>query len=148
MFDLRSHPEVNRHIKRPGPKDLQEVRDFLARITKGIGEGIQCFWVISPRESEQLLGTICLWNFSADRLEAEVGYDMMPFAQGKGYMTETLQAVLNFSFDELHIRRLEAYTHGDNFSSVRLLTRFDFQADPDKKDADDIENVIYYLENA
>ena len=146
LFDLRSDPEVNRHIKRPGPKDLQEVQAFLDRIQKGATESQLAFWVISPRNSQQLLGTICLWNFSEDRQVAELGYDMMPSAQGNGYMTETVRAVLNFSFDELHIRRLEAYTHADNIPSVRLLSRFGFSKDPEKKDADDPENVVFYLE--
>ena len=147
LFELRSDPEVSRYIKRPGPNNLEEVREFLDRIWKGVAEGRQAFWVISPRESRQLLGTICLWNFSGDRLEAEVGYDMMPAAQGNGYMTESLEAVLNFSFDVVQIRRLEAYTHADNMPSVRLLRRFGFKVDPDKKDADDADNVIFYLEN-
>ena len=74
---LRSHPEVNRYIKRD-PPSIDEAIQFIERIHSGLREGISVLWVISDKQSEQFMGTLCLWNFSEDGKTGEVGYDLLP----------------------------------------------------------------------
>ncbi|RLJ30734.1 acetyltransferase (GNAT) family protein [Chryseobacterium sp. 7] len=57
---------------------------------------------ISLKDQLNLIGTICLWNFSQDCKTTEVGYELLPEYHRQGIMCEALK-VLNFGFNELNI---------------------------------------------
>ncbi len=77
-------------------------------------------WGITTKESNILIGSICLWNFSEDKKTAEVGYDLDPEFQGKGIMSEALKAVLNFGFKRRGFDTIEAHTDYRNNPSEKL----------------------------
>lgn len=146
IFALRSNQEVNQHIKRPAQSKIEEAQAFIKRIDKGISENKLLFWVIVPEGESELIGSICLWNFQEEKAIGELGYDLMPERQGKGYMNESMAAVVAFGIEQMDLKRIEAFTHGDNLSSVKLLKRHGFVLEADQKDEGDPENVIYSLE--
>ena len=143
---LRSHPEVNRYIKRD-PPSMDEAIQFIERIHSGLREGISVLWVISDKQSEQFMGTLCLWNFSEDGKTGEVGYDLLPEFQGNGIMSEAITSILTYGFNELKLERIEAYTHFENKASLNLLAKFGFDPDMGKQDPENPNNRIYFLLN-
>ncbi len=104
------------------------------------------YWVISLKNAPGLIGTICLWNFDTEKNMAEIGYELMPDHQGAGIMNEAMQAVANYSFDELQLRILAALTHPDNEASVNLLKRNGFVLDEINEfvSKDDAEGLMVY----
>ena len=59
----------------------------------------------------------------------EVGYILAPAKQGRGLMTEAMQALLAYCFDELGVRRVQALIHPDNAASIRLAQRLGFRCE-------------------
>ncbi len=114
-------------------------------IKKAFKNNQSYYWVITEQPNPQMIGSICLWNFSEDRKYAEVGYDLSPQFQGKGMMTEALQSVLNFGFQHLHLHSIEAFTHHQNENSKKLLKINGFQLIKGKKDEDNLDNIIYEI---
>ncbi len=102
-------------------------------------------WGITTKESNILIGSICLWNFSEDKKTAEVGYDLDPKFQGKGFMSEALKAVLDFGFNQRGFETIEAYTDYRNNSSKKLLKRHGFIPSEDKEDPDNQDNKAFYI---
>jgi ribosomal-protein-alanine N-acetyltransferase len=102
-------------------------------------------WGITTKESDVLIGSICLWNFSEDKKTAEVGYDLDPEFQGKGIMSEALKAVLNFGFNQRGFKTIEAYTDYRNLPSKKLLKHHGFIPSEDKKDTDNQDNEVFYI---
>lgn len=88
-----------------------------------------------------------MWHFSEDRKVAEVGYDLHPGYQKKGIMSEALNRVMEFGFNELKLTKIEAFTHKDNESSKRLLTRNNFHLVYNRIDEGNLDNVIFEIEN-
>ena len=84
------------------------------------------YWAICLTETDQLIGTICLWNFSEDRSRAEIGYELLPAFQGKGIMQEAVEAILAFGFEKLSLHGIEAIPTSDNKASIRLLEKNHF----------------------
>ncbi len=143
IFLLRSDEEVNRYIDRPRPASKKDAEAFIIRIQKGVASGESYYWGITLKNDTTLVGTICLWNLSADKKYGEIGYELSPSQQGKGIMKEAMKAVINYAFETIGITTLEAYTHKDNTASTKLLQHFGFKAVPLKKDADNENNVIW-----
>lgn len=108
-------------------------------------KGISIYWVLALKEAPtQCIGAISLWQFSEDKKTAEVGYDLHPKYQGKGYMSEALRAVLEFGFKSLDLNTIKAYTHIDNVPSKTLLEHHAFVL-TNQKDVDVPTNVVYSL---
>jgi [ribosomal protein S5]-alanine N-acetyltransferase len=142
---LRSDPAVNRYLKRPVRASEDEALAFIYKIKEGIAAGRCYYWVLSAKEKEQFLGTICLWNFSEEITVAETGFELLPAFQNKGFMKEALEAVICFADEKLKLRQLSAYTHRENAASSRLLTKCGFMLDPVKRNSQDSDEAIYLL---
>ena len=65
---------------------------------KGAEKGEFFTWGIVLKNESKIIGSICLWNFSTDKKEAEVGYDLHPKNHRQGIMNEALGRVLSIRF--------------------------------------------------
>jgi RimJ/RimL family protein N-acetyltransferase len=54
---------------------------------------------------------------------AELGYVMNRLFQGKGYMTETVRAIIDWAFQQPSIYRVYATTSVDNIASQRVMEK-------------------------
>jgi ribosomal-protein-alanine N-acetyltransferase len=129
IFLLRSDEGVNRYLDRPKAQTIQDARSFIQNITDGISNNDSIYWAIHLKEDPQLIGTICLWNLSAERAAAEIGYELLPAFQGKGIMQEALTKVIEFGFHTMQLQTLEAWVSKANGSSIRMLERNCFRRD-------------------
>lgn len=145
ILHLRSDSQVNALVKRPTAKSKEDAIAFIEKAHGTAEVKKLVYWGITLRESDEVLGSICMWKFSEDRKTAEVGYDLSVAAQGKGYMTEAMQTVLDFSFTKLGLTTVEAYTQSNNFASTKLLGKFGFNLLADRKDETNQLNAVYAL---
>lgn len=58
--------------------------------------------------------------------EADVGYALLPQAQGQGYASEALRAICDYGFTTLGIHAINAWVLGNNLGSSRLLEKHGF----------------------
>lgn len=66
--------------------------------------------------------------------QAEMGYMMLPEAQGQGYASEALAAVCEFAFDTCGFHRLKALVVEGNRASRRVLEKCGFEWEGTLKD--------------
>ncbi len=129
IFELQSDSNNRQYIQGPGPKDLGESQQFIFNIQKGIQEEKWMFWALSPAPQGELIGTICIWNWNRELNVAEIGFELHPNWQKKGYMQQALDLVIPFAFapfQQMQLKKLEAYTHQENTKAIRLLERNGF----------------------
>lgn len=143
---LRSDELVNKFVKRPKAENKKEALKFIHKINMGIHNQELICWSITLKDNSEMVGTISLWNFSKDRKTAEVGYDLNPKFQRRGIMTEALKEIIDFGFKKLGFHKIEAFTHRNNESSKRLLNKNEFYLIEDRKDEDNIDNIIFEIE--
>ena len=144
---LRSDKKVNQFVKRPLSKNKEDAEKFITRVTSGIKNNENLYWVITQKENDKMIGSISLWNFSADKKTGEVGYDLHPDFQRIGIMSEVLNQILQFGFEKLKLNKIEAYTQYNNKSSVQLLLKNNFKLIENKKDKDNEMNIIFEINN-
>ena len=144
IYTLRSNEQVNRFLDRAPAKNLEEARAFIQKINEGLAENKSYYWGIVLKETGAMIGTICFWNLSQDRKSAELGYELHPDHQGKGYMDEAIKEVIAFAFRS-GFTRLEAFTHKDNLASTKLLLKHGFVHDVTRKDPENFSGMIFFL---
>jgi [ribosomal protein S5]-alanine N-acetyltransferase len=147
IFFLRTDEVVNEFLYRKKPANLEEAIQFINSIEVRINEGQSIFWAISLKNEPELIGTICLWNFSADNKVAELGYEMNPLFHKRGLMTEAINCVIDYGFKSLKLNAIEAFTNKNNLRSIRLLQRIGFVLLPERVDEDFPLNLIFKIVN-
>ena len=149
LLMLRSNEQVNQFLGRPACIDLEAAKNFIAKIENGIINKESLYWVITLKGNDKLIGTICLWNFEADKMQAELGFELFPGLQGKGIMREALSEVIAFGFKELKLKTITALTNPGNLPSIKLLEKTGFLADINyslvtKEEAEGL--LIFYID--
>ncbi len=145
ILHIRSNPEINLYLHRTPPKNSFETLDFILTIKKKSAKAEIVFFGISLQNNPKLIGTICLWNFSEDRETAELGYELLPKYHGKGIMSEAVSFVLNYGFKTLNLKMIEAFTNKNNLNSIKLLQKFNFVLNENRRDEKFEENLIFEL---
>lgn len=120
LFQLRTNPSVNQYIERKIPEHISEVEYF---ISQRIADQCDYYFVIKNKLDNRLIGAACLKNIDSTIQYAEVGYELLPEFQGKGYMQNALEKILFFAFIDLELTTIEAFTHRENLKSRSLLER-------------------------
>lgn len=144
VYSLRSNEQVNKFIGRAPAKNIEDARAFIKKINDGTAENKSYYWGIVLKETGTMIGTVCFWNLSADRKSAEIGYELHPDHQGKGYMDEAIKEVIAFAFRS-GFTCLEAHSHKDNLASTRLLRKHGFVHDETRKDPDNPHDMMFSL---
>ena len=127
LYVLHSDPAVLHYITREPPADLEASAAFIRKIQDGVQSKRWYYWGLHvASKSRQLMGTICLWQFTDDRTIAEIGFDLLPEHQGQGFMSEALQSVLHFAEKELQLRAIRGLVHAENEACIRLLSKHQF----------------------
>ena len=100
---------------------------FIQKITEVVKHNKGIYWAITLTNNDNLVGTICLFNFSNENDQAEIGYELLPAFQGQGIMQEATSKVIAFGRDVIGLKTIEAYTHLENENSSKLLEIFNFK---------------------
>ena len=142
IFFLRSDEEVNKYLVAPIAKSIEDARAFIKKINTGISNNDCAYWGITLKNNNKLIGTICIWNISLEENKAEIGYVLHPDLQGKGLMQEAIVKVIDYGFEIMKLRYLEAVLNPDNAKSIALLKRNGFEYEGELDNA-----VVYKLIN-
>lgn len=127
MLFLRSDLRVMRYIDRPPAKSVEDAIEYIDDIIAHIKRNEVIMWAITMRSDNKLIGTVCLWKIEKGNCRGEVGYMLHPDFHRKGIMTETLKAVLDFSFNQLKFHSLTADVNPANDASKLLLKSLGFE---------------------
>lgn len=129
LFRMQSDPEVCRYLLY-GPRTRAEVTTVLERDAGAVRlEKKDDYLQPAIRDGAgRLLGTLYLELHSpgddeADGGSAEIGWILLPSAQGRGYAAEAAALLLDVCFDELGLHRVQAELDPRNAASVALCLR-------------------------
>ncbi|SEH29386.1 GNAT family N-acetyltransferase [Chryseobacterium culicis] len=145
ILRIRSNEVINQFVVRNSPKNNYDALQFILTIKERTKNNQTVYLGISLKDQPNLIGTICLWNFSEDRKTAEVGYELLPEYHRQGIMSEALKAVLDFGFNELHLDEIVAITNIFNENSKGILLKHDFVLLEGEKDEGFPGNIIFSL---
>lgn len=145
IFRLRTKKEVVEFIDRKTLNNLSETRAFIERISKLTSNNKGVFWVIESKSNSQVIGTIGLRNFEDEENYAEIGYELEPSYQQKGFMSEAFNVVVEYGFKQMELKTIEAFTHKNNRASIALLEKQKFVFEPEIKDEGFENNISYRI---
>lgn len=138
IFALRSNPETMKYIPRPLVTTIDQAMEHIKMIQDKIvsSEGIN--WAITEKGNPKMIGIIGHYRIRWDHFRSEIGYMQLPEYHGKGIITEAIQLMVRFGFDDMKMHSLEAIIDPANLASAKVLEKNSFV-----KEAHIKENEFY-----
>jgi [ribosomal protein S5]-alanine N-acetyltransferase len=105
------------------PTDEKSFADFLRRNETET----DCCFLICQTSDRAIVGGMCLSQIFRKAFQnAYLGYYLFEKYTGNGFMTEAVQLILRYAFQELKLHRVEANVQPQNKSSIAVLERCGF----------------------
>src|SRR6266498_4570134 len=146
IFTLRSDSEINKYLDRQVSNTIDDSRNFINKVNENINKNDSLYWAITLSDRNILAGTICLFGFSDENNKCEIGYELLTNFQGQGIMKEAAEKVIDYAFNTIKVRKIEAFLHRDNQRSIKLLDKFSFR-NSNEPDRTNPELICYNLTN-
>jgi RimJ/RimL family protein N-acetyltransferase len=127
IFDILSRDAVTKYYGRESMKSIEEAEAIIQHFHLIFQEGRGMRWGIVLKNTNQFIGTIGIHNYIPGMKRAEIGFELHPNYWRKGILTEALNSVLEYCFNDLDIYRIGAITFPTNAASNGLLKKIGFQ---------------------
>jgi len=131
VFEMLRREDINQWLETDTMKSIEETAQRVRSRMSLFRNGMGCRWAITLREHpERLIGSCGYFHVRKGTQTMEMGYELHPDYWRQGFMSEALQAVLEFAFHGGAlpvVHRMEALVDPRNTPSVRLLEKLGFQ---------------------
>lgn len=122
MFLLHSNPEVQKYTGEDPITSIEimeeAIRDRVEWYKKyGYGR-----WGTFLKDGMQFIGWAGL-SYLPEFDEIDLGYRFLPEHWGKGYATEASEAILQYGFENLGLKRIIAIAMKENPASIRVMEK-------------------------
>jgi RimJ/RimL family protein N-acetyltransferase len=148
LYAIFADPEVMRYWSAPPLGDVEDAGRLLDEIRRHFREKTLFQWGVARREDDRVVGTCTLDRPDPVNLRAEIGFALSREHQGRGYMGEALDALLDHAFGPLGLRRIEADVDPRNAASIRLLEKLGFRREGHLRQrwrvGDEVQDSLFY----
>jgi ribosomal-protein-alanine N-acetyltransferase len=83
-------------------------------------------WVLIDKITKAKLGTCGYHLWNPDNKSVEIGFELMEQYNGKGYMLEAVEAIIEFARQKMCVERINAIVYIHNKKCIQLLERLRF----------------------
>ena len=126
LFRVLSDEEVMRYYDQLPLTKVDEARHIIERHHQRFERGEAIRWGITLKGEDVIIGN-CGFFWEAQNRLARLAYVLARAYWRQGIMTEALQALLQFGFEEKDLHRIEAEVAVENIASCRTLQKLGFR---------------------
>jgi len=101
----------------------QGVEDTAEMIDHIISRERSCYWAIATPTSGAAIGYV---GYAGNQGTPALVYILAPEYRGQGLATEAIRAAVGYGFDDLKLKRIEAWIHPENIDSIKAAGRVGF----------------------
>lgn len=123
IFAYSKDVEVAKHVLWTAQRSASEARDYCRYMCRRYRQDAPSSWGIEQRSTGHLVGTIGYMDYNEENATVEVGYSLARWLWNQGLTTEALSRVIAYTFETMHINRIEAQHETDNPASGRVMQK-------------------------
>ena len=110
------------------------MKQYLENAHLDIFEAKQLRLIIEENSTQKPIGMIDVFDFNPQHKRAGIGILIQKENQKKGFASEALELLINYSFRHLNLHQMYANITSDNQESISLFTKHQFKKVGIKKD--------------
>jgi ribosomal-protein-alanine N-acetyltransferase len=126
IFSILLSEKVTKYYGMYPMKDVSEAESLIEKFEKSFETSVAIRWGIELKECNKIIGTCGYHNYNKRHFRAEIGYELNSEFWGKGYAKEAVLAIINYGFNEMNLKRIEAVVYPENISSENMLKNMNF----------------------
>ncbi len=147
MYEYASIPEVSEYLLWSPHINLTATKGYIEFLCQRYKKGLYADWALVLKETGKMIGTCGFASLDLKQNEGEIGYVLSPFYRKKGYMTEAVDMLLCFSFENIGLEKIKLRIMSENADSIRLAERFGFtKKEVTYMNVKDVEREIVHYE--
>ena len=86
------------------------------------------YFQLIDKKSDKIIGVCGLHNWFPEHPLAEIDYSILSDeSKDKGFMTEAIQSILHYGFEQMNLFQIEAYILSNNIASLKLIKKLNFK---------------------
>lgn len=127
IFENLPKPEIKKIL---GHRSEEDYRKEENKHKKGYSSYNRRFilFLLSDKGSNNIIGRCALHNWNMEHKRAEIGYIMEDEGyKRKGFMTEAVNAIIDYGFNKMNLNRIEALVGIGNVPSLRIMEKYNFK---------------------
>ena len=121
MFEYTSDIRVCKYLNWGPHKSINETMDFINKTIEKYMKPSDIVWGLEY--NGKLIGVLRIYNINSDSGECDISYVLSADYQGKGFMTEAVNAAIYTGFYILFLNKVNAYYIDENISSYNVMNR-------------------------
>jgi [ribosomal protein S5]-alanine N-acetyltransferase len=126
IFEEFQNDFINRYLFDTQPMtDISEADELIDFYTM-VEPRKQNRWVLMDKTSKTKLGTCGYHLWDPAHKEVEIGFELMEQYNGKGYMLEAVEAIIEFARHKMKVERINAIAYIKNEKCIKLLESLRF----------------------
>jgi len=118
-----SDPKVTTYMTWQPHGDISVTREYLLGILRDYDREDCYHWAIELKESGRVVGSIGVGRHNDAPRSVTIGYCLGSAWWNRGYMTEALRALIQFFFEQVGAKRVEALHDPRNPGSGRVMQK-------------------------
>ena len=119
---LNRDVKVMKLIKDGSIKTEYELEEEFKKNNKLISQGLgMVTWKIIAKEEKKFVGSASLKPIPENQVS--LGYRFFSEYWGKGFATEIAKGLIDYAFNQLHLKKMVATARQENTSSIRILEK-------------------------
>ena len=127
LFEMDSNPNVHQYLWNKPLTSIDEVNQYIEKVRNQYLENNIGRFVVVLKESKELIGWAGL-KYNTEMVNNkihfyDIGYRLNENFWGKGYASEASFAWLDYGFNVMNIKIMEAAAHTENIASNRILQK-------------------------
>ena len=127
MFEYASNPEVSEYTMWSTHVSIEDTKYFLKSLTKMYKKRELVDWGIVHKAEKKFIGTCGFVEWSMTHSRAEIGYALSARYWSEGYMSEAVNAIIEFGFREMLLNRVMGRCEVHNIASARVMEKVGMQ---------------------
>ena len=127
VFQNYSEDELRSFLGIASEEQFQNEKDRQEKGRAMYNRDVIVFQLID-KESQKVIGSCSLHNWYYLHRRSELGYAVTDEAfKNKGFMTEAVEAVIDYGFNQIGLNRIEAFVAPYNTPSRKIMEKFHFK---------------------
>ncbi len=122
IFDRwTSHPAAMKYLPWRTQATVDETHDFLADFVRAHAAGERYRYLAIDNAKAEPIG--CASVRIDENCRVELGFVIFPDSQGQGYALEMIRAIIDWSFRQPGVFRVQAVCDAENIASARVMEK-------------------------
>ena len=126
LFEVLSDEATCRYLTHNAVNDIAVIQRMIFGMQRFFEEKQRIRWGIAPRQDNSIIGHCGYFDIDNSNSCAEISYCLKSGSWGQGIMTEALDEMLRFGFEDYGLNRIVAKVMKDNAGSVKVLKKLGF----------------------